>query len=359
MPTDTLITQVKPIPFASLPFSEQLSIASKKDDPQYLYSVCSDRGWKLHSLKRRIREFLEDDRLKEKVAEDIHITEGHNIHYTDFPVVDGDRVIWSDIEMPDHFGLMLRLIVLTGIALGIDKSIIAGDLIATDQQAFNHWPALWNRKGHRHTFDEVIDESAIPNLREMRKWFKQIDMIEGNHDFRLAKATKGELNLGRILGGVVTYSRYEYMYLETPRGFVKITHPRNFSQDPITLAQFLYTQERGPRFDVLNPFNTLQKTHMVVGHCHRQQEAKSPDGVYEMHSLGAIRHPLKTQYTQKGNAKFKQWDNGFLVVKNGFFKPMKLNGTDWFTVLGGNDGLYPQVKDELEYILYPKKGAGA
>jgi hypothetical protein len=80
----------------------------------------------------------------------------------------------------------------------------------------------------------------------------------------------------------------------------------------------------------------------------------SPDGAMEVHSLGTLRDPHKTQYYMKSTVKLKKWDIGFLVVDKGYFDPMKLNGTNWLKELGGYDGLYSLVKDELEFVTYPK-----
>jgi hypothetical protein len=58
--------------------------------------------------------------------------------YLDYPVIDGDDlIIISDIEIPDHSAKMLQLALLTGMARGIKHLIVAGDLIATDQDSLN------------------------------------------------------------------------------------------------------------------------------------------------------------------------------------------------------------------------------
>ncbi|APU89110.1 hypothetical protein Rctr85_091 [Virus Rctr85] len=284
------------------------------------------------------------------LAKQIQFTEGSEVKYLDFPMLSGDHVIISDIEMPDQFELILRLALYVGMARDIKSLLIAGDAIATDQAALNTWVTTWMLGDQ--TYEEVADGSLIPNLNALSRWYTNVTALEANHDIRVAKATKGQLHLGMLLkySTDVQYSRYEYAYIETPRGFVRVIHPRNFAQDPAVLGQQLYAVEQGPHYDPLDPFGTFQKCHIVLGHCHRQQAAMSPDGVYEVHTLGTLRHPHKVQYLNKSVAKFKKWDTGFLVNQRGFFYPMKLNGTDWLRELGGYDGFYSLVADELDAL---------
>jgi hypothetical protein len=335
-------------------------LESQYNDTPALESWCAQYGWKLASLKRRIRDYREyRTKFNVAVAQNTAFSEGSTVKYLDYPIISGDQVIISDIEMPDQFELILRLALYVGMARDIKNLIVAGDVVATDQTALNTWAKTWLLGDM--TYEDAVEGSLVWNLNELSRWFSRTVVIEGNHDIRIAKATQGELHLGMLLkyATKVEYSRYEYCYVEGPRGITRVIHPRNFAQDPITLGQQLYAVEQGPRFDPLNPFGTHQKCHIVVAHCHRQQAAMSPDGVYEIHSLGTLRHPHKVQYAQKSAVKLRKWDTGFLVIQNGFFCPMKLNGTDWIRELGGYDGYYRLVKDELEMLMHPQKAAAS
>jgi hypothetical protein len=188
--------------------------------------------------------------------------------------------------------------------------------------------------------DEAGYERAIDLTRsllfEMSRWFDEINIIEGNHDDRVARKTGGEIHLGMFLDETIAqYSRYSYLYTHSERrGITKIVHPDNFSANPVVLGQDFYDVERGPFYDPEQPFETMQKCHFVVAHCHRQQSGFSKDGVHEIHSLGTMRDPARTKYKSKGQNKHRQWDQGFLVMQGGHFYPMTLNGTNWQRELG-------------------------
>ena len=119
----------------------------------------------------------------------------------------------------------------------------------------------------------------------------------------------------------IKYSRYPFMYFDTARGPVKVVHPQNFSGDPVTLAQQLYSV-------------TPEKSHYIVAHCHREQFGWSPDGRFEMLTLGTGRDPMRTKYKATAINKHKQWDASFIMIRDGFIIPMSLKRTDWKRELG-------------------------
>ena len=293
------------------------------------------------SLRRKVSEFAQNRReVLVAQASAIRIVEPPRRKWTDYLTLDGDDwLIISDIEVPDHDVVYLRLALLTAMARGIKKCVIAGDLVATDQQALNSWVNTWSPENQLNYLQAVGVTNTI--LDEYARWFDEIYIIEGNHDDRIARATKGELYLGAILknNSRVYYSRYAYLYLRTSaRGLIKVVHPSNFSQDPVTLGEKLYNVEQGPNYNPYNPIGTFEKSHIVLAHCHRKQTGKSPDGVYEIHALGTGRDEQATQYKSKSATKHYQWDHAFLAVKDGFFYPYDVATTNWRAELGA---LYP------------------
>lgn len=111
--------------------------------------------------------------------------------YLDYEeIVTDNAIIISDIEIPDFSPLYLLLVLLTAMWNGIKTLIIAGDLIASDQDGINHWAQV------------LADESDLPYegsrnlvvliLHQFFKWFDEIILFEGNHDRRVATATKGD-----------------------------------------------------------------------------------------------------------------------------------------------------------------------
>lgn len=245
--------------------------------------------------------------------------------YVDYVTVNGDDwMIISDIEIPDHDPTVLMLTILTAMRFGIKKLIIAGDLLATDQATLNHW------------VNTIVEGDDAPYahciklvkmiLKAMLAWFDTIILITGNHDDRVAKATQGEVHLGMFLdefidSGKLMYSRYPYLWLETSRGPIKVIHPQNFSSDPIVLGQQLYDVEP-------------KKCHIILGHCHRHQTGFSKDGAYEIYGLGLVRDPKRTKYKQFSANKHRQWDQGILMIRNGYIHSLPIKSTDWPWLLG-------------------------
>lgn len=250
--------------------------------------------------------------------------------YLDYHIIETDNIaILGDIEIPDHRLSMLSLFLLTAIQHNIKQCVIAGDLVATDQSNLNSYLTTWIEQEAPFASDVSVMRSVI---EKFIAWFDAVYMVEGNHDNRVARKTSGQVHLGMFLMDYknLYYSRYDYLYLKTSRGFVRVCHPMNhFSSDPVKLAQDLYNSERGPYWP-----DQFHKTHIVLGHCHRSQSGLSPDGAFECHSIGMMRDVTRTQYRQQHTSKHKQWDNGFMIIRNGYMHNLSLRTTDWREWLG-------------------------
>lgn len=236
--------------------------------------------------------------------------------YTDYLELEGDDwMIISDIEIPDHNPLYLLLMVLVAMVNGVRKLIIAGDLVATDQQALTAWTEVLN------TGDEINFEASVGIvvriLKKLFEWFDEVYLIEGNHDNRVARATKGQVHFGMFLNGTnVVYSRYGYLWIKSSRGWIKVVHQQNFSIDPVKLGQDYNDSE-------------VRKCHWVTTHCHRRQSGWTKDGLFEVHAIGTGRDEAKTKYKSQGQNKHRQWDISFLMIKGGYFYDFDLKSTNW------------------------------
>lgn len=320
----------------------------------------AENGWEADgpdpyaSLYRKIRGWRE---VYEEVVSTITVADSlvakPQREYRDFPVVEtDDAIIISDVEIPDQYALMLQLALYMGMARGIKKLLIIGDLIATDQETLNEWASVW-RHGDESTFEEMmgITQSILHALSE---WFDEIHIIEGNHDDRVARKTGGEIHLGLFLKGhaKVTYSRYNYLYIRTTeRGLIKAVHPKNFSQNPITMVKDMYAAEQGPVFDPLDPINSMEKCGFIIAHCHVGQQGTTPDGVYPAISTGTMRNKYATKYLKQSQTRHRQWDNAFIVMQNGFPNLVNLVTTDWHKELG--ETLFSRVIGLDKALTFP------
>lgn len=330
------------VKWAFLPPEEQNRIAHEYQAGHDVKPVAEKYGMQMRSLLRNVQQYLYYERqFAKQVATNIQLPPFPSKQYLDYEELTGDDfIIISDIEIPDHNPDYLKLALLTGMAHGIKRLIIAGDLIATDQDGLNSWVSTWQHRGEL-TYEDSIDlVSAL--LLQFEKWFTEIVLIEGNHDDRVARATKGQVHLGMFLKETsVRYSRYEYLWLNTSRGPVKVVHPSaHFSSDPVVLGQQLYNVE--PR-----------KSHYVIAHCHRQQSGWSPDGSFEIHALGTGRDDTKTKYKATKASKHKQWDSSFLMINEGYFTDLSLKGTNWRRFLGDfyQENRSEQIRTEFKLAV--------
>lgn len=241
--------------------------------------------------------------------------------YTDFEVIhSNDAIITSDWEIPDLDPRMLLLVRAFHQKFKIKTHILMGDVLATDQEALSHWPSLWK--------DEDVPEMSYKSgvaltvglIEFVMDGITKLVIARGNHDDRVARATKGQVHLGMFLEMAgLPYSQYSYAFLETSRGPVKMIHPASYSKDSLKLAQELYN---------VTTTDDGRKAHIVIAHTHQAQSGGSPDKLRECHALGCLRHPYRTQYLRTNTSKLPPWDQGFLMIKDGHFYPIVIGRTD-------------------------------
>lgn len=266
---------------------------------------------KLETLQRYIRTYKCSNIIDNSA--DLFPTRQRPAEFDPMEITTDDAIILGDIEVPDHSRAYLLQALFSAMAHNIKTLIIAGDFVATDQGALNSWPTTWKLKSDM-SYKEACD-MACDLLNQMSMWFDNIYIIEGNHDVRIAKSTKGEVDLGMMIAETeAEYSRISYMWINTCRGNVKVSHPRNFSKNPVVLCQKLHSTE--PR-----------KGHYIIGHCHRMQQGMGEDGIWEMHGLGTGRDYAK--YKDRSDTTHAAWDIAFMMMKNGYFTHLGDKVTNW------------------------------
>lgn len=66
--------------------------------------------------------------------------------------------------------------------------------------------------------------------------------------------------------------------------------------------------------------------------------------IFEIHAMDTGRERTKTKYIMTTVTKFKQWDQSFVMVRDGFIHDMSLKSTNWRRELG----------DLYQYAGYPE-----
>jgi len=288
---------------------------------------------KASTIERSIREYLYYyKRFVGNIFKTVSVPDSLNEPYQDYKIIEADdALVISDLEIPDQDGYMLRAALLTAMKYDIKRLIYNGDVLATDQDSLNTWVKDF-RGPHEVSYKTAVDQTR-QLMVEYAKWFNEQYFVTGNHDNRIARKTGGEVYLEMLLADTgVTFSRYGYMFMKTSRGWIYICHPQNYSIHAASkLGNDLWAT-------TLSPDKT--KCHVVLGHTHLAQVAWSPDGQQEIVSTGCLRR--QAQYKDTNANTHRQWQKGFLVIKNGFFYVFTERGTDWQAEL---EDLYPLLGD--------------
>ena len=178
---------------------------------------------------------------------------------------------------------------------GIKKLSILGDFLASD--AFSMWPTTATKLGMTDYADEAM--LGVDLVTAMFSWFDEIYLIEGNHDRRANKATKGELHLQFLLNLAFKFhrvrplvTRLNHMWLNSPRGPWLMHHPqRGYSRIPGRLPRSYWEVMPLPKAlrDKYGPI----KPHVIGTHTHHLADVMSPDGQCQFIEIGCCRDPLK------------------------------------------------------------------
>ncbi len=299
----------------------------------------------LPTLQRHLRDWR-TERLRYIDIPSVFFPDSTSRQYNDQLVVQTDNaIIISDIEIPDHDPVMLEAVLLTAMVYNIKTLVINGDFLATDNAALNSWVSTWS-EGNEINYEGAVG-LGVRILERFCTWFDHIIIDEGNHDDRINRATGGEVWIAMLLSEariraeahdcVIEFTHYSYCYLETSRGMVLVLHPVNYSINPVGLAQQYYFTENGPYYDPADPNSRVDRCHIVMAHTHIQGWGMSRDNTREMHALGTLRDPLRTQYKSKRKSKLPNWTQGFLMIRDGYFYPLNRHTTNWAEILSGLD----------------------
>ena len=287
-----------------------LALHQNRDDASLIFEA--DRyGMKFITLKRRLQEL----NAKQHNPDDTR----HN--WVDhLRITTNDMVFISDIEIPDQHEELMEYARQIGKIYEIPNCMWAGDVLASDQ--FSAWPVTW-QDTEMGSYEAGL-KTAKNYFTDFAKVYQNQFFISGNHDERLSRATGGQLWLGNLFDiPNFIFSRYPFALINSSRGIVRVTHPKNFSEDAIGLGRKLIAKMPIP-------------SHLIMAHTHQGQRGWSKNGVHEIIALGCMRDPLKTQYKSIVDNTYGEWNPGFAFMKNGYFYQLNYFSTDWKSVLKGN-----------------------
>lgn len=241
--------------------------------------------------------------------------------WDDYTEIECDNaVIIADVELPDYDVTLMKAAHAVGMQHGIKTLIIGGDFTALD--SVSSWATVYRSAGAMGLLQELVFATRV--LESAFTWFDNIYAIMGNHEWRLGRALDGQLGPYDVIktsAGEVIVKPYDYMYLNTSRGRVKVIHPKNYSRTPLAVPRNVIAVEE-PR------------CHILSTHTHHSASGLDPSGHYELMEIGCLRDPLRTQYKQQHQSNHPQWVQGFAVIKDGWRYRLTKYHTNWHYWLG-------------------------
>lgn len=232
--------------------------------------------------------------------------------------IESDFMSVSDVHCPYwHEGLFAHLIRV-GKLSKIKNLIINGDFLNFDP--FSHYTT--GNRGLKVT--ELEWNSAAGLLARLLAQFEKIYIVAGNHEARLFKHLNGQVPMNRffkMLHGAIRFdssrvhvSDYSYMDAVSGDRLWKIIHPITYGDRGGTVPT-----------DLCDKY----EANIISGHNHQWGVQMSKNGKYMGIDQGCACDPLKIEYAQMNLTKFRTWQNGFTMVKNGFPTLFNLQFTDW------------------------------
>lgn len=272
----------------------------------YSYSeLAKPRGMTSNEVKGIVRTA----RLKQPSEFDV-------IHLGTPPHLVGDAVIVGDPHVPCTDWEWACRVSQIGERLKINRLIIAGDFFNFDMfSSFKNAvpPSTWRQER----------DAARVLIGDWLETFSEIYTLQGNHDRRLQTWCAGQLEEADIWGMVNTstklhHTNYGYILLTSGGRLWRITHPKNYGRNQLTLAG-----ELALKFDC--NIISSHEHHSGVGH-----------DVYNRHAvvnIGTIADDKKFAYVALEDSRMPAMVKSFVVVRDGYPTLYDEGLTDWGAVL--------------------------
>lgn len=221
--------------------------------------------------------------------------------------LEGDWLIFGDLHNPfvdyDFAGNILKV----ARKRGIRKLLGAGDIFNMDVfSSYEDVIKLPTWKEEKEAFQQL--------LLEWLEWFDEIKILMGNHDRRLQKWTKGQFDDTDIIGMVmsgdglgqyrdkVTSSVYGWCIIDTPSGPWRVTHPRNYGINQLTVADVLANK---------------YQMHVITHHEHHTAIGWDRYKHFVTVNNGCLCDQRKLAYVMLDDSKSARMAKSFTVLQNG------------------------------------------
>ena len=223
--------------------------------------------------------------------------------------IDDIYMLTCDWHIPYHSDLWADRVVAIARHYNIKRHIIIGDLF--DCEFASHW-----QKNTTFSLDE--EGRQCRKTAEKLVMFEQNILIQGNHENRITRLTKGIIqakHLFHILGGDLFMQKFQYTEFDKLRIGDKwlLVHPASYSQLPCAVAKKLCA---------------IYHCNVINTHGHNVGRMKDVSGKYEAIDLGGLIERNKVPYVNEKTTTHPMWNKGFGMLRRGHFTHFTAE-TDW------------------------------
>ena len=231
-----------------------------------------------------------------------------------------DYIITADYHSPYYSIPWHNRSLAVAERFGIKKLIVIGDLVDFGFASFFY-------ADHKPGIEDEADENKRL-IQSLLAQFEEIVVVKGNHEDRLGRQTNGiiqarylfELWAGPEYGKRFRYSLYDKLTIGDEWLCV---HPKSYSQKAGIASRALCSKF------LKNILNT---------HGHHVGWNYDPSGKFLAVDLGGMFDPDKIEYMNVKTTTHPVWNQGFGMLRNGYFHLFD-ERTDWDFWLGGGDVL--------------------
>ena len=229
----------------------------------------------------------------------------------------GDFMVINDVHIPAtnwNFAECMLEIAETNLS-SPRKLIIAGDLINGD--ALSRWD---NVVLITPLADELTYAEAF--LNHLAGVFDEIYMTRGNHENRLLFGLRGQIHAPQFRrmftdNPRVHFSMYSYLDVTSGGERWHITHQRNYSINPLTVARKLATKHNA---------------HIISAHQHHSAAGRDLSNRFACIDSGGLHDPRLMAYVGLEDSTSPNMANGFVLLRDGIgtlFTPADYRLFDW------------------------------
>lgn len=237
--------------------------------------------------------------------------------FTGWLKLEGDFMVINDVHIPaTNWAFADRMLAVAAEYLPRPRRlIICGDLINAD--ALSRWDDLV-------LCTPLADELdyARQFLSHLAGTFDEIFVTRGNHENRLLTSMQGQLHAPQFWrmftdNRRIHFSMYAYLEVESGGLRWRITHQRNYSKIPLSVARRLAEKHR---------------TNIICTHQHHSAQGRDPSNTFALIDSGGLHDSELMAYVQLDDSVAPRMANGFVLLKGGIgtlFTPDEYAMTDW------------------------------